>query len=383
MRPIPSRRLLATGVLAILAAACGGDKATGPATFTDPAATQADLQAIDTVFGTPAFQSFTAATNALNPLGVSALRLGPMLRALSPTVPQLLQGGAKLDADRVRMVRSVVSNLGGLSTTAIFPDSVLGVTFVYDTASDQYVESSRTGAPANGVRFILYGDSIYYNYPDAAVVEVGALDLIDLSTASTAKLKIVVAGVGGTPTYLDETISYSESATSASLSVSGYVTNGQSGANLRRLDFTVSVTAHSSATAGDATISVSYKLNVPAVTVSFTLTVKYDDNAGTYSLSLDLRFSRENESARITDLYSEGGTGSTETIKAYVNGHLYATGTATNGGDPTWTDASGEPLTVDNLATLTAIFEATIGAFTSIDDVLGPAETLFGFTIGF
>jgi len=230
------------------------------------------------------------------------------------------------------------------------------------------------------VRFILYGDSIYYNYPDVAVTEVGRLDLIDLSAGSTTKLEIVVAGVGGTPTYLDETVTFSYSATASdtsfSVSDAGYITNGESGSSLRRLDFTVSITAHTNDTAYGATISVSYTLNDPAVTISLALSFAANNNTGASTTTIDLRFARPNESVRVTGTYD----GTNETDHVYVNGHLYATYTTANG----WTDGSGHPLSDAQLADLEAIFGDALGAFASIDNVLGPAEILFGIGgIGF
>ena len=55
--------------------------------------------------------------------------------------------------------------------------------------------SGLTGAPANGVRFVLYAVDPVMLRPVEPVVEVGYADIIDQSTASTTDIRVkVVAG---------------------------------------------------------------------------------------------------------------------------------------------------------------------------------------------
>ncbi|UCC73864.1 MAG: hypothetical protein JSV86_04695 [Gemmatimonadota bacterium] len=75
--------------------------------------------------------------------------------------------------------------LGQLTYTAAaagIPDEFNGTTFVWDVDLEQYVESELTGAPTNGVRFILYAIDVITELPDVPLDEIGYLDIIDAAT---------------------------------------------------------------------------------------------------------------------------------------------------------------------------------------------------------
>src|SRR5437867_6126350 len=110
---------------------------------------------------------------------------------------------------------------------ALFPVGVAGKTYEWDFGTLAYADKGRTGAPSTGVRFILYAIDPLTGYPANPLVEVGYLDLIDETGSGSPKLHVIVAGVGGTPVYVNYTVTISsQSFTSAKITTAGYITNG-------------------------------------------------------------------------------------------------------------------------------------------------------------
>ncbi len=61
--------------------------------------------------------------------------------------------------------------------------------------------TDRTGAPANGVRFLIYAVNPITFVPVEPLQEVGYVQLTDLSGSSTQAARVIV--VSGETTYLD------------------------------------------------------------------------------------------------------------------------------------------------------------------------------------
>ena len=199
--------------VALGVAACGGDKGTGPSkgTFSNPANTKAQLEAVAAPFATPAFESFA---------GLSLYFVPP---AASPAVATLIQAtlprGPTTDAQpytksvlRARALAKAL--LANPIVASIFPSTALGKTYVWDPSSGGYVASSRTGAPSNGIRFIIY--TLSNGLPAVPLNAIGYVDFTDRSTASSTILGVTLVATTGTSavTYADYTVSMSFSTTS-------------------------------------------------------------------------------------------------------------------------------------------------------------------------
>jgi len=105
-----------------------------------------------------------------------------------------LQAMDSLFADRVLRVSSVL----GLAfrtppDTGIFPDSLLGLTFAWDTLAHAYARTTREGAPPSGVRYLLY--QIQGAEPSRPLSEVGQTDLVAMPGA-VPELHALVSGSG-------------------------------------------------------------------------------------------------------------------------------------------------------------------------------------------
>jgi hypothetical protein len=217
--------------VALGVAACGGDKGTGPrkGTLSDPANTTAQLQAVAAPFTTPAFESFAGLSLYFTP-AAAAPGVTALIRATLPRGPT---------ADAQPYVKSVLharalanALLSNPITTSIFPTA--GTTYVWDPNSLGYVASSLTGAPSNGIRFIIY--TLSGAYPAVPLNANGYVDFTDRSTATATILGITLVATSGTSavTYADYTVTGSFSTTSFSLALAGYVSDGTT-----RVDFTI------------------------------------------------------------------------------------------------------------------------------------------------
>jgi len=179
-------RLIAWIALVLTAAGCG--ESTGP--LADLSELRTSVAVINTVFASPLVQS----------LGV--FRFAGPLAAPAAGAP-------------------------------LIPDSLLGKTLAFTCASQRYAESGDPGAPATGVRVVLYRRA-----PDGSIAcpatAIGQLDLFDASAPGTTAVRGVVTGPGGGGPLVDYTISHNVADAQGVATATGFVTDGQ-----QRLDFQV------------------------------------------------------------------------------------------------------------------------------------------------
>ncbi len=218
-------------VVPVLVAACGGG--TAPATppkLIDPARTAAQLGSVSAPTATRLFLSFTL-------LAPSFFRTDstPLIPAAALALPPLgrwsLPGRVRLPAPRSQGI-----------TATLFPPGTLGKTFVWDTTAKGYVASSDPGAPANGVRFVIYavGGPLLLQ-PSLPLTPLGYVDLTDRSAGSNAVVGIALVGTegGAAPvTYADYTLGGPAGSVAATISLAGFLTDG-----LTRLDLTSALTS--------------------------------------------------------------------------------------------------------------------------------------------
>src|SRR3989441_5144391 len=179
-------RLITCIVLALTAAACG--ESTGP--LTDLSGLRSSLASVQTIFASPLVRS----------LGFFQL---------VPPLPTPAAGGP------------------------VIPDSLLGNTLGWSCASQRYAVTGDSGAPATGVRVVLYqrapGGSLA-----CPAMAVGQLDLFDASAPGTTAVRGVATAPGGAAPLVDYTISHNVADAEGVASATGFVSDGQ-----QRLDFQV------------------------------------------------------------------------------------------------------------------------------------------------
>ncbi|OYV66697.1 MAG: hypothetical protein B7Z72_10890 [Gemmatimonadetes bacterium 21-71-4] len=157
---------------------------------------------------------------------------------------------------------------------------MLGRTFQWDTtppAEYRITDSSVTGAPANGVRFLLYQVDTATGKPSLPLQTTGYLDLTDASTAQANVLQLLLKV--GSQTAANYTITEVKTTTSLSLTAAGYVANVVSGG--ATVHFTLS---HMLALA-DSSLSTNYQASDGSATVSLVSSIS--GSGGTPTLTMD------------------------------------------------------------------------------------------------
>lgn len=349
--------LLATVCVAL--AGCGDS---GPDVPFNPTGTSEDVLAVNAAFDSPTFTSFSS----LSPLFDAALGGAPLVTASASafnfrgaTTGRELRAAAARSAKRLAAIAN-----GTLSaSSAAIPAEFAGKTFEYSGGS--YAPGTRTGAPANGVRFLLYAINPVTLLPVEPLQEVGYVELTDLSEASTRAARVTV--VSGATTYLDYTVTATATAHSGQVHVTGFVTDGTTRAEIN-LRSTVTEAAG---------LTLLYTLAVPQRDVSIGLTMTatgLDPESGTIGINLGM--SGPHGSISMSGQFSP--TGGTLTVS--VNGHLFATITITGAGAPVITGADGQPLTDEDVEAFRSIFEITGEAFTSFDAMVIPVSVFLAPT---
>ena len=313
--------------------------------------------------------------------GVSAVQraaASPMLGSLVATGRVAGSASASASAGAIEEANGLedaVQRIAAATTgagTALIPvmqPSALGKTFVYDASRRTYVpDATRTGAPPNGVRFVLYeaggnGDPV----PGR---EVGYADLTDerRSSPTTAGVRLVV--VSGGVTHLDYAFDLTGSLDAATFDVQGFLSDGA-----ERVDFSIRTSSQLFGRGGEASIDAT--LTVPRH--DFTVMAKAEGIAGESNGDgkIDLTVTSGTDEIVVNAETTEGQLDASFT----VNGQLLATAT----GDPSAPVIRGEggrDLTTEELHALGAIVGLAEGLFQLVADLLAPAGVLLLIALG-
>jgi len=340
-----ARRSLAAAGLALALAGCSKD-GSAPSEF-DPQGTAADMTAAQDAFASGPTASFAAVGGDIS-LALNGSPLVASSAALALSRP------SKASERYARQIASLIPAGGsGIQASVVaIPVEVAGKTFVWDESTDTYVVSDVSGAPSNGVRFLLYAVDPVTLRPVEPVVETGYVDVIDQSTAALANVRVKV--VEGNVTYLDYQVVASATTSSGLVTVSGFAFNGTTRANFT-LEHTV----------GESSFSLDYELDVPSrdLSVDWTATIA-NISVTEVVVTLDLAVSGPNGDVRLVG--TSGVDGGTFTVK--VNGDTFATITLT-ASSLAITGAGGDPLTSDEEQALEMVFdsyEASLDAFSHL-----------------
>ena len=343
-------------LLAAMSIALGACGDSGPSVPFNPTGTSADVEAVNSAFSSPTFGSFSTFSVYFDaalggaPLVSSAAQAFNFRRATSGGE---LRAAATRNAQRVAALTKAVHGSFNAAVAAI-PAEVAGKTFEFDGTS--YLPTDRTGAPANGVRFIIYAVNPVTLEPALPLNEVGYVELTDLSGSSTQAARVVV--VSGETTYLDYTVTASATLSGGRVTVVGYVTDGTNRANVN-LRSTISETAG---------LTLLYSLDVPQRDVSIDLSMSSSGFDQTAIIGINLSMSGPNGVLSMAGQFSAAGG----TLTVRVNGDEFATITSSGAAEPVITGADGQPLTDEDAAALRRIFDLTGDAFISFDAMILP-----------
>ena len=361
------------GIVVVVAAACNKDSAS-PVDFDSPVTVQSNLSSVDSTFDSDVFRSFDVATFMLDAAAAPAMR--PAATVLGTLQPKLERTGGQaflpglLQAQKLQALGPQLSV--SAAQGAIIPDSLYGRVYEWNDTTDQYVYRGTTVSNLNGVRFILYAiglDGLVFE----PVTAIGTLDIIDQSTQSALKLHVLVKNTAGTTTYIDYTAELTGTQTSAQASASGYITNGLGAPNNKTLSFDETLTV----TQTGARVVATFALNNPAITTMLNESVTFTDS--NLIINADFRLIANSQTIRTVGRITVN-TATQEVaidMTVYVNGHPVAS----IEGDPTlpgtqWVDAGGEPLTLEDMDALDALFDALERFDEAVAGLFSPIGTL-------
>jgi predicted small lipoprotein YifL len=330
-------------------AACGDS--TGPEDFSPSDANAKAEAVLSAVSGNSALASLAV----LGPyIQFSAAQAALSVAPFDPTEPQTTTTAARLQA-----IRAAGPSFGSSGSLALFPQDLLGMTLVFNTQTSSYeVDDARSGAPADGVRLILYAVDPILGQLVTPLNEIGYLDLIDVSTVSVDALQLVA--VIGTTTYLDYTASVTQTTSSATVAAEGYLSDGT-----HQVDFDLSLSASISA------VSLDYLLSAGgnSVRLEGTLTGGGDDN-------VDVRLTVQGDGDTVVLTYTV--TPSTLSGEITYNGDV-AIDISGTPDSPVFARPDGTPLTQQELNALQALGDIVEEIFDAFDNLLGPALLVFVF----
>jgi hypothetical protein len=374
------RWLLRAGlVLGLATAACKDSVA--PKSLANPQATTAQMAALDTLFNISVLNSFSALSGDIAPVGPA--RVAP-LRALAAASNPLARSSALRPyantAASAQMLRQLVPTLTGASAAALFPPAVVGKTFEWNVASHIYEATARAGAPANGVRFILYAVDPLTSLPGEPLVEVGYVDLVDESAGNVAKVHVTVAGVSGSPVYVDYTVTLeSLSQMSGRISTAGYITKGASSPDTLRFSGVITVAG----TTSSATITQDVTLDVNSQDAHVRLWEKATLTQTTLSLRIYFRFQHGAEAVTLEGKFEfdSAAQTATGTIAVKVDGGNFATCTVAataNSYNLTCQGADADGLNADEQEALHKLGDALGRVQETFSGLFGPPLGILG-----
>ncbi len=373
------RLLLRAGILLGLAAAAAAacKESLTPVHFKDPVALSANLASVDSAVNTQVARSFSTAT--LNLSAAKAPAIGPVASLLATVRPQLQLSGAQMFLPGLLQARSMQAQLPNLSVAAaqgrVIPDSLYGRVYEWDATLHQYRWLGTTVTGLTGVRFILYAVGLNDQVIEP-VTQIGTLDILDQSTASKLQVQVLVKGPGGTPTYIDYTISLQPTGQmSATAAASGSISNGLTGADNKTLTFDQTLTID----VNNATAHAVFALNNPAITLIMNESVAV--NNPNIVINADFRLIQNGLTIQAVGRITINTSTGSALVDVTVNqdGHPVAS----ISGDPTnpatqWKDAGGQALTAAELAALSHLFDAFEAFQKAVEGLFLPVTTFAG-----
>jgi hypothetical protein len=348
-------RPLAVVALIGLMTGCGKNDSTAPDAPFDPSGTTSDIASVESAYESDAMYGFQSAMPAISTtLGESsaavALRAAP-----SKSMATGKSGAREYAATLARLYTQPTAGMRPVGSRAAILDEHLGKTFVRNAETLEYEVSDRTGAPSNGVRFIVYTVNPISGQPVTPLQEVGYADVEVTQTASAASVRIEL--VSGNVTYLDYTVGATANQTSATVNVSGFVSNGED-----RVNFYLDIHVNS-----DNVLTFDYSLSVPT-RGNFRMDLEETWNSSTSAVNSNLELRGPHGTVTIVGNWADDAG----TYNVEVNGEPFATITVTQGSDPVITGADGQALTQEELQALQDIYQVFLGGFDFFEDLLDP-----------
>ncbi|HUF31044.1 MAG TPA: hypothetical protein VMM77_10390 [Gemmatimonadaceae bacterium] len=357
-------RILGVPMMVAALAAAGCSDSTAPLADFDPARAQADVAAMTTLMQGDQLAAFTAMSGYFDLSGAPLAAVSSARQLLSSSSPASPETSRRVAVAAVEGF-SLRTAAGSTPSLATLPPEVFGTTFTFDPGSNTYVPSDRTGAPANGVRFIIYAVDPITNVPIVGT-EVGHADLIDTSAGSElgAGLRLIV--VGGSTTYLDYAFLASGTTNSTILQVDGFVSDGSTMLNFG-IDATVAIVEE------ELSVDLDFSFAIPSR--QFSVTASLDGLVGSSASLGEITLTIVSAGAHVRFEIAEDE--STLNATVYVNNRIFATVTG-DPADPTVLGAGGNELTAEEIAALSNLLRVAEASFEFFSFLMAPVYSATG-----
>jgi hypothetical protein len=256
------------------------------------------------------------------------------------------------------------------SLSLLLPDLLLGKTLVWNPATGEYeVDPDRTGAPASGVRFVMYAINPVTGEPTEPLDEIGYVELVDESAEDTG-LRLRVRAVDTTGDVPLELVNYF---VEGSLEVAGesrvtLLARGFLDDGTDRLDFDLATEVVVPAQGNAAQVVATYALALQegaAVTLEMGADVDLE-NPDSGTLQLELVVEDGGDVVQLT-VAVDGQQNMDGTVGFNGETVVEIGGTAT---EPTFTRPDGSELTAEEREALADMVEA-------VEEILDFAESIF------
>jgi len=344
-------------VLAALVAAAACSDSTGPLPPLDEAALVGDMNAAASATDAPAAASLAVLGDQMNfALG------GGVAVVAAEAVPALLKDPLALVKDGA-LAKRLAPTAGG-TTASVIPQAALGKTFVYSTDSGRYVLSARTGAPANGVRFVLYAVDPLFQEIVLPLTEVGYADLTRTVVNDNARARVEVWTTGGETKVLDYVAIVGGTLVAPAVTVEGFSRNGADSLAFRLV---------TRASLANESVSINWRAAVPSRDL-VTVVEQVLTGGEVGSVAFDGKIASANGVVTMKGTLQQQSGG---TITVKVNGETFARIVlATPSAEPEITGPTGEPLTEQQVVMLQQIFAWFQGAYALFFGLLAPVSGL-------
>lgn len=349
-------------LLLVGTAACGSDPTGLGGTNFEPQQTAQSTNTIETQLNSDddVIASLALVGPALDSAGVASLVLPRNLAN-----PREVVAGAS-----TQIVQNFV--LSGSGSDPIFPSNLLGKTFEWSDEFFKYViNESLTGAPSNGVRFLLYPIDPITRQPvsPTAGTDIGYLDLTDEGGVSSTRLGLVAVTGGVTRVDYFIDVSFTSTATDLSVTIAavGFVSDGTTA-----VDFDLSEAVAFDLLTESISLDLLFGVAVPAEDVSVSL-----------DMTIDVTGQEQLESADLVLTVSDGGDSVvlevTSAIDDSLDGTISYNGTVVvnvsgTGENPVFTMTDGTELTAADVEALHDIVDLFEDLFDFAEHIFDPLD---------
>lgn len=363
-------RRIGAGTLAVLAFGLAGCEAVTVPDVAEPFDAEAaieDYEAMGAAIASDDWAGFRALGDR-TPFGGSPAAIDAMAALGAASATNSRDFALNLGTRLASAWRTSGGGTEGIGLGPIISGWNRGTTFVYDPESDDYQpDLTREGAPATGVRFIIY------EIDDQGVPilgeETGYADLIDEGDGSVEDIVLRLNVVHHDEVVLDYRATLDHDATSGALTIAGFLQGDGV-----KLDFDLGVAAEAVGEVTELEIRFDFGVAARDFSISGRVSGIEEGEDGMGEVAIEVR--HRQESLRVAMTGENGVLDGT----FWVNDELFATVTGPED-DLVFADPSGEPLTLREWAVLRHVVDVVEDVFDFLEDLVDPLDEILFLAI--